>query len=118
MDRYLERTYHRDRLTTPSSAPAKGEGRFMPVSWDEAIDGIAARLQETITRYGAESVLPYSYAGTMGLLQGEGMAQRFFNRMGASQLARTICSVAAAKATPTPSAPPEGMETEAFAAPS
>ena len=54
VDRYLERTYHRDRLTTPlKRTGAKGEGRFTPVSWDEAIDGIAARLQETITRYGA-----------------------------------------------------------------
>ncbi len=93
----------------------KGEGRFMPVSWDEAIDGIAARLQETITRYGAESVLPYSYAGTMGLLQGEGMAQRFFNRMGASQLARTICSVAGGEGYAYTIGATEGMETEAFA---
>ena len=116
VDRYLERTYHRDRLTTPlKRTGAKGEGRFMPVSWDEAIDGIAARLQETITRYGAESVLPYSYAGTMGLLQGEGMAQRFFNRMGASQLARTICSVAGGEGYAYTIGATEGMETEAFA---
>ncbi|MDI9547930.1 MAG: molybdopterin-dependent oxidoreductase, partial [Chloroflexota bacterium] len=116
VDRYLERTYHRDRLTTPlKRTGAKGEGRFTPVSWDEAIDGIAARLQETITRYGAESVLPYSYAGTMGLLQGEGMAQRFFNRMGASQLARTICSVAGGEGYAYTIGATEGMETEAFA---
>ena len=116
VDRYLERTYHRDRLTTPlKRTGAKGEGRFKPVSWDEAIDGIAARLQETITRYGAESVLPYSYAGTMGLLQGEGMAQRFFNRMGASQLARTICSVAGGEGYAYTIGATEGMETEAFA---
>jgi len=116
VDRYLERTYHRDRLTTPlKRTGAKGEGRFTPVSWDEAIDGIAARLQETITRYGAESVLPYSYAGTMGLLQGDGMAQRFFNRMGASQLARTICSVAGGEGYAYTIGATEGMETEAFA---
>ena len=116
VDRYLERTYHRGRLTTPlKRTGAKGEGRFTPVSWDEAIGGIAARLQEIIARYGAESVLPYSYAGTMGLLQGEGMAQRFFNRMGASQLARTICSVAGGEGYAYTIGATEGMETEAFA---
>ena len=116
VDRYLERTYHRDRLITPlKRVGAKGEGRFEPVSWEEAIAAIAARLQDVIARHGAEAVLPYSYAGTMGLLQGEGMAQRFFSRMGASRLARTICSVAGGEGYAYTIGATEGMETEAFA---
>lgn len=95
VDRYLERTYHADRLTTPlRRVGVKGSGQFEPVPWGEAIADIAQRLQAIITDYGAEAVLPYSYSGTLGFLQGEGMATRFFNRMGASQLARTICSEA------------------------
>ncbi|MFN3980130.1 MAG: molybdopterin-dependent oxidoreductase [Caldilinea sp.] len=95
VDRYLERTYHADRLTTPlRRVGAKGSGLFEPVSWTEAIADIAQRLRAVIAEYGAEAVLPYSYSGTLGFLQGEGMATRFFNRMGASQLARTICSEA------------------------
>jgi anaerobic selenocysteine-containing dehydrogenase len=95
VDRYLERTYHSGRLTTPlKRIGAKGSGQFIPVSWDEAISGIAARLKTIVAEHGAESVLPYSYAGTMGYLQGEGVAERFFNKMGASLLARTICAEA------------------------
>lgn len=95
VDRYLDRTYHADRLTRPlKRVGPKGRGQFEPVSWDEAIADIATNLQRVIDTYGAEAVLQYSYAGTMGQLQGEGMAQRFFNKMGASRLARTICSEA------------------------
>ena len=61
---------------------------------DEALAGIAARLREIIDAWGAEAVLPYSYAGTMGWLQQDGMSGRFFQQMGASRLARTICSEA------------------------
>ncbi len=93
VDNYLERTYHDGRLTTPlRRVGAKGSGEFEAVSWDEAIREITDRLKQVIAEYGAEAVLPYSYAGNMGLLQREGMAQRFFNRMGASRLDRTICS--------------------------
>lgn len=95
VDRYLDRTYHADRLLRPlKRVGTKGSGEFVPVSWDEAIADVADNLQRVIDTYGAEAVLQYSYAGTMGLLQSEGMAQRFFNRMGASRLARTICSEA------------------------
>lgn len=95
VDRYLERTYHAGRLTTPlRRVGPKGSGHFAPVTWDEAIADIAARLRAIIATHGAEAVLPYSYSGTLGFLQGEGMAARFFNRMGASQLARTICAEA------------------------
>jgi anaerobic selenocysteine-containing dehydrogenase len=90
--RYPERTYHPERLTTPlrRSGP-KGSGRFEPVSWDAALDEVASRLG-TIAARDPQAILPYSYAGTMGLVQGEGMAARFFHRLGASRLDRTICS--------------------------
>jgi anaerobic selenocysteine-containing dehydrogenase len=95
VDRYLERTYHSKRLTTPlKRVGAKGSGQFVPVSWEEAIGDIATRLKTIVAEHGAESVLPYSYAGTMGYLQGEGVAERFFNKLGASFLARTICAEA------------------------
>ena len=93
--RYLEREYSPDRLLHPlRRTGAKGEGRFARISWDEALDEIASRLKEIAASFGAESVLPYSYAGTMGLLNGAGMDRRFFHRRGASRLDRTICSSA------------------------
>ena len=95
VDRYLERAYHPDRLTTPlKRVGPKGAGRFQPISWDQAVREISQRLGEIVAAFGPEAVMPYSYAGTMGALQGEGMASRFFNRLGATRLARTICSEA------------------------
>lgn len=95
VDRYLERSYHPERLTTPlRRAGPKGSGQFEPVAWETALEAIVARLHSIVEEWGPEAVLPYSYSGTLGYLQGEGMAQRFFNRMGASRLARTICSEA------------------------
>jgi len=98
--RYLERTYHEGRLLFPQiRVGKKGEGKFRPASWDEAIGLIAARLQSiSDSPDGPQAILPYSYAGTMGLVQGEAMASRFFRRIGASQLARTICSSAGSEA--------------------
>ncbi len=116
VDRYLERTYHAQRLTTPlRRVGPKGSGQFEPISWETALADIAARLQSVIAAHGAESVLPYSYGGTLGLLQGEGMATRFFNQMGASKLARTICSEAGFEGYIYTIGSAEGMETEAFA---
>src|SRR6266540_980932 len=81
--RYVERTYHADRLLFPQiRAGAKGEGKFRRASWDEALALIAERLQKVIDVDGPQSVLPFSYAGTMGLVQGEGIAARFFHRLG------------------------------------
>lgn len=94
--RYLEREYSPDRLLHPMRRTgAKGEGRFTRISWDEALDEIATRLKATADEFGPESILPYSYAGTMGFLNGSGMDRRFFHRLGASRLDRTICSTAA-----------------------
>ncbi len=92
---YLEREYHPDRLLYPlRRTGAKGEGRFDRISWDEALNTIASRLKAITAEFGSEAVLPYSYAGTMGLLNGSGMDRRFFHRLGASRLDRTICSSA------------------------
>lgn len=96
--KYLERTYHDGRLLYPQIRDGrKGEGKFRRATWDEALDLIASRLNE-IRKENPQSILPYSYAGTMGLLQGEGMDRRFFHRIGASLLDRTICATAGAEA--------------------
>jgi anaerobic selenocysteine-containing dehydrogenase len=93
--RYLEREYSPDRLLYPQKrVGAKGEGKFERISWDEALNTIAGRLKEIAVEYGSEAILPYSYAGTMGYLNGSGMDRRFFHRLGASRLDRTICSSA------------------------
>ena len=97
VSRYTERTYHPERVLTPlKRVGPKGSGRFAPVSWDEALDAIADRLVRIAgpDLANAEAIVPYSYAGTMGLVQGESMAGRFFHRLGASLLDRTICSSA------------------------
>ena len=87
--RYTERTYHPQRLLQPlRRVGPKGSGRFEPVSWDLALDSIAARLREIAAR-DPQAVLPYSYAGTMGLVQGESMAARFFHKLGACLIDRT-----------------------------
>jgi anaerobic selenocysteine-containing dehydrogenase len=98
VSRYAERTHHSERLLTPlKRIGPKGSRQFTPVSWDEAMTDIAQRLH-TIAQRDPQAILPYSYAGTMGLVQGEGMAARFFNALGASQLDRTICASAGAEA--------------------
>ena len=92
---YLEREYSPQRLLYPQKRMgAKGEGRFARISWDEALDTIADRLKRVAGEFGPEAILPYSYAGTMGMLNGSGMDRRFFHRLGASRLDRTICSSA------------------------
>ncbi|HSM22899.1 MAG TPA: molybdopterin oxidoreductase family protein, partial [Rubrivivax sp.] len=118
VSRYAERTYHPERVLTPlkHSGP-KGSGRFEPVGWDEALDDIAARLR-SIAAGGpdaAQAILPYSYAGTMGLVQGDGMAARFFHRLGASLLDRTICSSAGGEALAATYGGKVGMHVEFFA---
>jgi anaerobic selenocysteine-containing dehydrogenase len=91
---YEKRTYHADRVLYPlKRVGRKGEGKFERISWDEALTVISEELQE-IAMEDPESILPYSYAGTMGLLQGGSMDRRFFHRLGASLLDRTICSTA------------------------
>jgi anaerobic selenocysteine-containing dehydrogenase len=98
VSRYPERTYHPERVLFPMKRVGrKGVGEFVRVGWDEALTDIADRLSAIAAR-DPQAILPYSYAGTMGLVQGEGMAGRFFNKLGASQLDRTICSSAGGEA--------------------
>jgi len=88
---YLERTYSPDRLLYPQKRVGKkGEGKFKRISWDEALDEIATRLKAL----DPETILPCSYAGTMGMVQYMSMDRRFFHRLGASLLDRTLCSSA------------------------
>ncbi|HEY1328052.1 MAG TPA: molybdopterin oxidoreductase family protein [Casimicrobiaceae bacterium] len=94
--RYLDRTYSADRVLFPMRrAGPKGEGRFKRISWEEALDEIARRFDDIArSRDGPEAVLPYSYCGNMGLIQQGSMDRRFFHRLGASLLDRTICATA------------------------
>ncbi|UZN49373.1 molybdopterin oxidoreductase family protein [Cupriavidus cauae] len=98
VSRYTERTYHPDRLLGPMKRVGpKGSGQFAPIGWDEALDIVAERLGAIAAR-DPQAIVPYSYAGTMGLVQGESMAARFFHKLGASLLDRTICASAGATA--------------------
>ena len=96
--RYLERVYHPDRLQYPMKRVGpKGKGRFKRISWEEALDTIAGRFADiAASPDGPQAILPYSYAGTMGKLQGSSLDRRFFHRLGASLLDRTICATAGA----------------------
>ena len=106
--KYLDRVYAPERILHPlkrKAGVAKGtlvKGReheaFERVSWDEALDAIAARLQRISDEFGPEAILPYSYAGTIGQLGFGSMDRRFFHRLGACQLERTICSEAGGEA--------------------
>src|ERR671914_1237452 len=91
---YLERTYAPDRLLYPQKRIGKkGEGKFKRITWDEALDEIAARLKAAAAEE-PETILPCSYAGTMGMVQYMSMDRRFFYKLGASLLDRTLCSSA------------------------
>jgi len=95
VNRYLERVYSPDRILHPlRRVGAKGEGRFERITWDEALAEIASRFREVIGRHGPQAILPYSYAGNMGLLSYGSMDRRFFHALGASRLDRTICASA------------------------
>ena len=92
VSRYAERVYSPLRIKTPlRRSGAKGEGRFSPISWEEALDEIATRFRDIIAEHGAEAILPYSYGGTVGQI-GFYIGHRFFHRLGASRLERTICT--------------------------
>ncbi len=94
--RYLERTYSDQRVLHPlRRVGPKGEGRFERIGWDEALTTIAERFRAiAASADGPQAIVPYSYAGTMGLLQYGSMDRRFFHKLGASLLDRTICATA------------------------
>lgn len=115
VSRYAERSYHPERVLHPlRRVGPKGSGQFVRVGWGEALDDIAARLQAIAAR-DPQAILPYSYAGTMGLVQGESMAARFFHKLGASLLDRTICASAGAEALLQTYGAKVGMHLEFFA---
>ncbi|HJS99091.1 MAG TPA: molybdopterin-dependent oxidoreductase [Terriglobales bacterium] len=104
--KYLDRVYSPERVLFPmrrvgrkgpQNSNAAGEGAratkaFVRITWDEALDEIASRFQKIANEFGSEAILPYSYGGTISALNGGSMDRRFFHRLGASQLERTICS--------------------------
>src|SRR5579863_8153167 len=103
--KYLDRVYSPDRVlypmrrVGPKGLKAAGEGaratqEWERITWEEALDEIAARFKKISAEFGSEAILPYSYGGTLGILNGRSMDRRFFHRLGASQLARNICSAA------------------------
>ena len=115
VSRYPERTHHPDRILTPlKRVGAKGEGRFEPIGWDAALGEIATRLAAIAAR-DPQAIQPDSYAGTMGLVQGESMDRRFFHRLGASLLDRTICATAGGEALAHTLGGKVGMKVEFFA---
>ena len=118
VSRYPERTYHPERILHPMKRIGpKGAGQFERVSWDAALTDIASRLG-AIAAQGpdaAQAILPYSYGGTMGLVQSESMAARFFHKLGASLLDRTICASAGAEALTQTLGGKLGMRVEFFA---
>ena len=115
VSRYTERTYHPERLLHPMVRTGpKGSGQFKRVGWDEALDLIAERLKNIAAR-DPQAIVPYSYAGTMGQVQGEGMAARFFHRLGASHLERTICASAGGEGLIQTLGGKVGMKVEHFA---
>jgi anaerobic selenocysteine-containing dehydrogenase len=95
---YLDRVYHPERLLHPlRRVGRKGEGEFERISWSDAVREIASRFKEiAASRHGPQAILPYSYAGTMGKLMYGSLDRRFFHRLGASLLDRTICATAGA----------------------
>ena len=115
VSKYTERTYHAERILHPlKRVGPKGSGQFEQVSWDAALADIALRLQN-IAAHDPQAILPYSYAGTMGLVQAEGMAARFWHKLGASLLDRTICSSAGTEGLVHTLGGKVGMKVEFFA---
>jgi anaerobic selenocysteine-containing dehydrogenase len=93
VNRYLDRVYHPDRLLRPlRRAGPKGSGAFQEVSWEAALDEISRRFHEILASDGGEAILPYDYAGNQGVIQWQSLSRRFFARLGASRLRRTICA--------------------------
>jgi anaerobic selenocysteine-containing dehydrogenase len=117
VNNYHDRTHSPDRVKTPlRRVGRKGEGRFAPVTWDEALDEVAGRFRALAeSPEGPETIMPYSYCGTMGLVQSESMDRRFFHRLGASQLDRTICASAGTEAMLVTNGAKIGTDPEKFA---
>ena len=113
--RYDQRVYSHERIMFPMRRiGAKGEGQFQQISWDEALDEISTKFNEAIIKYGAESILPCSYLGHQGLLNGLHCGDRFFNELGASIGERTFCNATASRAFQMVAGPTGGLDPESF----
>ncbi len=113
--RYDQRVYSDERIMFPMRRiGAKGEGQFQQISWDEALDEISTKFNEAIIKYGAESILPCSYLGHQGLLNGLHCGDRFFNELGASIGERTFCNATASRAFQMVAGPTGGLDPESF----
>ena len=113
--RYDQRVYSDERIMFPMRRiGAKGEGQFQQISWDEALDEISTKFNESIIKYGAESILPCSYLGHQGLLNGLHCGDRFFNELGASIGERTFCNATASRAFQMVAGPTGGLDPESF----
>ena len=96
VNRYLDRLHHPDRILHPlKRVGPKGRGQLVRATWEEALDDIGQRLAAIRARWGGEAILPYSFAGNMGILASESLDRRFFAALGASRLDRTICTASA-----------------------
>ncbi len=112
MHSYGKTVHSPGRLTTPLLRTGKkGEGRFTPISWEEAIQRVCETWQNISMKYGTEAILPYSYGGTMGMVQ-RNAGHAFFHYLGASQLERTICSAAKGAGWSTVMGETPGMQPE------
>ena len=99
VNNYVDKVYSPDRVLHPLRRTGpKGGGRFAPVSWDEALDEVAGRFRAAIDEHGAESIMPVSYLGTEGVLNGLNVGDPFFNRLGATIAERTYCDSGACTA--------------------
>ncbi len=112
---YENRVYSADRVLTPlRRAGAKGAGAFEPIGWDEALGEISGRWKEIVARDGPAAILPYSYLGTEGILNGLNVGDAFFNRLGATVSERTFCDSAAISAFFMTCGPTAAVDPESF----
>ncbi|SFM88497.1 Anaerobic selenocysteine-containing dehydrogenase [Pseudonocardia ammonioxydans] len=115
VNNYVDRVYSPDRVTTPLRRTGpKGSGRFEPIGWDEALGTVAGAFRQVIDEHGAEAVLPVSYLGTQGTLNGLNVGDPFFNRMGATVSERTYCDSGASTAYVMSVGPTAGVDPESL----
>ncbi len=116
VNRFLQRVYHTDRLSSPLRRTGpKGSGEFTEITWEEALAEIATRLESIVRSKGAEAILQFSFDGTQGMIQKGVMADRFFDRLGASDIRRHLCGVSAWLGAADVTGHPFGMNPEDLA---
>jgi anaerobic selenocysteine-containing dehydrogenase len=117
VSKYVDRVYSPERVLYPARrVGGKGpeKGSWQRITWDEALDEIAVRFRKVSEEFGPEAILPYSYGGTLGVLNNASMDRRFFHRLGASQLDRTICATTGGEAVVSVYGKKIGTEPEQF----